>query len=1134
MNYKELNDQQKRRMNSIISNDARMEWEDTNIMYTLLGELPSVNRYQREDKIKKEVYRLINLIKEFNSFTSDREKFLSDIQELLSEIKQKEENWFGYDIELLSQCLKQQESCLISGEGGIGKSYFIKCYQEELEKRGIPHLCLYGKFQKDVNGIDIDEIIHDSKDGFVFVFDAINEMAKEGQLNLISLVRELKKQKTIRIVVTYRTNTLDKDLLEQLQGLCSAEYEFPGVSYESALDALIKLQVIDIYKYEDILYSNNALFLSMLLKVLNDKKVIEETENSVSTITYIMEKYIKDELKNTCKTINTYPAKDYWEDTKIITTWMYKNEKTSINLKDLLNIVHTGKSYLDVMCQSGLMDVYTYEAEDYAYFTIESMNNFLIARELFKELPSASTIKSSTNENDFNKQVELINSKAKISYGLIEPIIIALFDKYADNYLYLSKLLKEVDFKKEVTADKLVRVNFREEKIKSFLDTINLDNPDKLIGIFGGYNNKPFNCTHFLNKFYKKEGYQIARLSATLSDSFVSNDIVKRLKNILYFIGRKDIKNKNYDEAFYFALWCTASPQSDIRIFATKLLFEIVNVKSDYAYRLISEYKNLYDIFIKEAVILVLAYCPKNDKSISDFFKELMIKEESLTAKSIKRISSYLNNDYGYIEWDRDNMLTFKVEYYLSDFIKRVLHLVGLLYQFHLPFVYRGNKPEYRYYKFLSYDKADILDINQSLEKKYSCARNGRCSGHYDFENLVKEEALFNRISSQVLDVNILFSNYVRLLTKLIKQYQIAETEKNLLLDERNFENSTIMKCVDISTGLIYGSLMCNYYTDDFSSYNNIQNSIGYDVYDPLPDGEDICIATPIPIYNEFIDKAEEQLLNSAKIPEIKDINWIGDCDLSRKNLLELLNPVLVDNVEWSFIAGSISLTEKRDDDLIWRDVYDIYCCTSDNETIKADGNARYLSIELKSYEGNFIDYQNCQIKPWLCKKVSGLAKQTDLLDETWLVLPPAEIISFFQLQPDLTDMTWNAENGDIVIVCNNNKNSYYNDPVSGSVFIRNDYLKKYKAKNVFKYFAFTERYQKELGFDENTSLHYEIRNNRIVKEIKNEGRTYHEDSEQNQNCASCPYGMNTVLDRKETPFEIVINWVDPSDHIDG
>lgn len=101
MNYKTLNEQQKRKINSIVSNAVQMEWEDADILNTLLGELPVVKRYQREDKIQKEIYKLINLIKEFNSFTADQEKFLSDIQELLSEIKQKRNT--GSDT--ISNCL---------------------------------------------------------------------------------------------------------------------------------------------------------------------------------------------------------------------------------------------------------------------------------------------------------------------------------------------------------------------------------------------------------------------------------------------------------------------------------------------------------------------------------------------------------------------------------------------------------------------------------------------------------------------------------------------------------------------------------------------------------------------------------------------------------------------------------------------------------------------------------------------------------------------------------------------------------------------------------------------------------------------------------------------------------------------
>ena len=48
---------------------------------------------------------------------------------------------------------------------------------------------------------------------------------------------------------------------------------------------------------------------------------------------------------------------------------------------------------------------------------------------------------------------------------------------------------------------------------------------------------------------------------------------------------------------------------------------------------------------------------------------------------------------------------------------------------------------------------------------------------------------------------------------------------------EVDFNHSVYMKCVDIATGLYYGSLMCNHYTDQSATYNNRQNNIGYMVY---------------------------------------------------------------------------------------------------------------------------------------------------------------------------------------------------------------------------------------------------------------------------------------------------------------
>ena len=37
--------------------------------------------------------------------------------------------------------------------------------------------------------------------------------------------------------------------------------------------------------------------------------------------------------------------------------------------------------------------------------------------------------------------------------------------------------------------------------------------------------------------------------------------------------------------------------------------------------------------------------------------------------------------------------------------------------------------------------------------------------------------------------------------------------------------------------------------------------------------------------------------------------------------------------------------------------------------------------------------------------------------------------------------MSWINSAGEVVIFCNNNKNSYYTDPIGGTVFIRKDYL---------------------------------------------------------------------------------------------
>ena len=77
--------------------------------------------------------------------------------------------------------------------------------------------------------------------------DAVNEMSEKGQEDLFQVLVDIKKHSKVRIVITYRNNAMDADILKQYMEIASAEYAFPGVSFESALGEILKLSVPDVY-----------------------------------------------------------------------------------------------------------------------------------------------------------------------------------------------------------------------------------------------------------------------------------------------------------------------------------------------------------------------------------------------------------------------------------------------------------------------------------------------------------------------------------------------------------------------------------------------------------------------------------------------------------------------------------------------------------------------------------------------------------------------------------------------------------------------------------------------------------------------------------------------------------------------
>lgn len=817
-------------------------------------------------------------------------------------------------------------------------------------------------------------------------------------------------------------------------------------------------------------------------------KVVDEEENATLTITYILEKYVKMTFKSDGLSI--------WKDIKSIADWIYKNDKRDISYSDLCNIikhVENKEEFINNMIQQGLINIYTKNDDCYYYFVIDSLTDYLIARSLFDD------IKNKSND----EKVKTIKTKINAMPWLGEQFIIVLFDQMENDYKSIYDILIKTKLLSELTYKVLTKIHFKSNNIKDFIKIFNPPNKNELIHTMGGFTDKPFNCYNYLYKYYCVDKMKMIELSNALSGKHFLNDIKYRLKNLLYFITINNRPDRRDDEAFYFSILCCAAPNSDVRCLAMKLLYEIVIRDENLISELIYKYNNnISDLYIKESIVYILSKMNKNDSKIVEFFNFIVKKEEYLTAKSVKRIAEYFDKQYCYIEWDRKNLYKYNINAKIPNDVNNILSEVYLYDKDFLPFKYFSKEHIETYVSFLTNEKDGIKLVNNYLLKNYFCVRNGECNGSFDFKKKVMPE-MEKLIKIQKVDIYSFIESLGIVLEEIFKYYGFSLKDG---IRYEDYFHSTYRKYIDIAVGIFYGSLMCNYYTDEFATFNNYQNNIGYEVYEPLNDGETEIITSPIPTYQDFIERLGDEVVKRIDVTSKKDDNWHKNISLTVKNVLNLLNPINYKNHEWVLLAAEISLYEKENNVNIWKDDYNLFCCTNKNETISADGNARYLTIELENYDGDLRQYKDNTKKIWLCKRVKNICSNSDLFESTFIILPPSSIIEYFNLALNVSDLSWENHNKEKIIYCNNNKCSYYSNQIRGTVVIRKDYYNEFIKNNTIKYFAFTERYRKDVGYLSETDLHFELCNNRIIKKIKNNDFTDKKYINKNEKCINCKF----------------------------
>ncbi len=306
-------------------------------------------------------------------------------------------------------------------------------------------------------------------------------------------------------------------------------------------------------------------------------------------------------------------GKEYWENTKKITNWMYNNNTKRIPFSIVSSLIPNSRDYIEKLISAGFIFTYTITEETYLYFQIETMHDFLIARCFFKDS------KNKTDEEMINILVAKLDSFPSAK----EAFILCLFDKLGNDYKRICTILEKTSLLDELSPEVLLKIKFKAENIPLFLAVFAPKEPIYHFVWFAGFSDKPFNCVNFQNQLLLESSEnQLSVLSKHLAINYEADKFAKRLKNILYFVNYTNVDEKLLEEYFYTALWSSSAANEDVRIIARKLLFDIVRIKESYISNLISLFPKIVDFYIQDAIIETLFF-HKNNEEITQFFMRL-------------------------------------------------------------------------------------------------------------------------------------------------------------------------------------------------------------------------------------------------------------------------------------------------------------------------------------------------------------------------------------------------------------------------------------------------------------------------------------------------------------------------------
>ena len=98
MDYKTLNENNRKKIKSIISSDNEMSWEDPRFFYEVAGEFPRIRETSYDKSIITQLTALKEHYRSYDFIRTNKESFIEKLDDLITEIRSKSKYWYGLDI----------------------------------------------------------------------------------------------------------------------------------------------------------------------------------------------------------------------------------------------------------------------------------------------------------------------------------------------------------------------------------------------------------------------------------------------------------------------------------------------------------------------------------------------------------------------------------------------------------------------------------------------------------------------------------------------------------------------------------------------------------------------------------------------------------------------------------------------------------------------------------------------------------------------------------------------------------------------------------------------------------------------------------------------------------------------------